>query len=85
MVVSGHDNFKSSNVTLHTHSESSEVSDLQFSSPNDATLTLSWNAPAVPNGGILGYSVLISNLNDGSTVRQGITTSTSVTESDLGT
>ena len=67
--------------------ESSEVSDLQLDSLNDTTLLISWGEPASPNGNILSYSINITNLKDGSTVRsenREPTDNPSFTENDLG-
>ena len=66
------------------HAGSREVQNLRKNSPNDTTLIISWEPPANPNGDILSYSVSIINLSDGSTVRDEETTSTSITQTDLG-
>ena len=49
--------------------EASEVTNLQAESANYTTLVISWGPPATPNGNILGYSINIINLKDGSSVR----------------
>jgi hypothetical protein len=69
---------------MYILSESSEVVNLQSESTNDTTLVISWEPPASPNGYILNYSVIIINLADGSTVRQGNTANTNITLGKLG-
>ena len=64
---------------------SSEVTELQAESTDDATLVISWEPPATPNGNITSYSVSIINLKDGSAVRQESTISTTTTQTGLGT
>ena len=63
---------------------SSEVRDIRSSSPNDTTLLISWDIPAIPNGMIMNYSINISNLANGELVTQDNTVGTSFTQSDLG-
>jgi hypothetical protein len=63
--------------------ESGTVSSLQPRSPNDTTLLISWEPPAITNGAILNYSISI-NLIDGSVVRQEIMVDTMLVETNLG-
>ena len=51
---------------------------------NNATLVISWELPATPNGNITSYSVSIINLKDGSAVRQENTITTTITQTNLG-
>ena len=52
---------------------SSEVTNfVQAQSTDDTTLVISWEPPVSPNGNITSYSVNITNLRDGSTVRHDI-------------
>lgn len=63
---------------------SSKVTDLTANSNNDTVLVVSWGHPAHPNGNILSYFVSIINLKDGSTVRNGNVSNSSIEEKDLG-
>ena len=65
---------------------SSVITGLQQNSPNGTTLVLSWDPPANPNGNIQSYSVIITNLKDGSAVRQEMVTMnvTSILVANLG-
>ena len=65
--------------------ESSEVLNLKSNSLNDSSLLISWNPPAVPNGIILGYTILIINLVDKRTLLKVNTTAdaTAIFESGL--
>ena len=63
---------------------SGPVSDLQTNSPDNSTLVISWRPPTIPNGEIIGYTIRIENLRDGTTMNHN-TAMTSLTESDLGT
>ena len=64
--------------------ESSEVAHLQSYSPDDATLVITWEPPAVPDVTVLNYTVSITNLRDGDTVRQQHISITNTTQSGLG-
>ena len=52
-------------------------------SNNGTAISISWEPPANPNGTLLGYSVNITNLRDGSTENQTLNMTT-VSEYDLG-
>ena len=64
--------------------ESSAVTDLQINSMNGTDLIISWEPPASPNGVILSYSLSITDLRDGSRVRQENITDSTITERELG-
>ena len=63
---------------------SSEVTDLQVESTSDTNFIITWEPPATPNGNILSYSISISNLKDGSAVRQENIETTTITQTELG-
>ena len=54
-----------------------------FQSTDDTALVVSWEPPVTPNGNITSYSVNITNLRDGSTVRHDIETAI-ITLTNLG-
>jgi hypothetical protein len=66
--------------------ESSVVTGINVNSTNDTTLVISWKPPAYPNGDIHSYSINITNIGDGSTVRSDSKDSNidSITETGLG-
>ena len=67
---------------------SGPVTDLQTNSPDNSTLVISWRPPTTPNGNIISYTVRIESLRDGTTLRDIMdhsATMTSLTEDDLGT
>ena len=65
-------------------SGSSVVTDVRANSPDNASLSISWAPPSSPNGEILSYFISITDLSDGSTVRQDNTVSTNFREDGLG-
>ena len=66
--------------------ESGAVTDLQVNPLNATALIISWEPPANPNGFVLGYSLSITDLRDGSTVRQeNVNDTSTITQKELGT
>ena len=59
------------NLTFSTANivDSGPVNELQASSPNNSTLVITWRSPSSPNGDILSYSIVITNLVSGAIVR----------------
>ncbi len=64
---------------------SREVTSLVATSPDNATLVISWGPPTNSNGDTLSYFVSIINLKDGSTVRmENMSTMANITATGLG-
>ncbi len=68
--------------------ESSAITSLTSDSPDGTTLVLNWQPPDSPNGGILNYTVRITQHSDGvriskENVSNTTFTATNLSESDI--
>ena len=63
--------------------ESSAITSLTSDSPDGTTLVLNWQPPDSPNGGILNYTVRITQHSDGVRISEENVSNTTFTATNL--